>query len=186
VSGFWIFSLKGRDGAPAPAPLRAFGLIAVVYGVLLLIGAASGSHDPLQPLNNLRAGGGSAVKHEGVTFERIKTVQDLESAVAAASAAGKPVLLDFYADWCVSCKEMEAFTFSDPKVQAALAGMTLLQVDVTANSPADRELLKRFRLFGPPGIIFFDASGREIPGLRVIGFQGADRFLETLALAQKF
>jgi thiol:disulfide interchange protein DsbD len=95
-------------------------------------------------------------------------------------------MLDFYADWCVSCKEMEAFTFSDPKVQAALAGMTLLQVDVTTNSPADRELLKRFRLFGPPGIVFFDASGREIPGLRVIGFQGADRFLETLALAQKF
>ncbi|MGH8682231.1 MAG: thioredoxin family protein, partial [Burkholderiales bacterium] len=113
---------------------------------------------------------------------RVASSADLDQRLRSP---GRPVMLDFYADWCVSCKEMEAFTFSDPKVQAALAGMTLLQVDVTANSLADRDLLKRFRLFGPPGIVFFDASGREIPGLRVIGFQGADRFLETLALAQK-
>ena len=86
-------------------------------------------------------------------------------------APGKPVMLDFYADWCVSCKEMEAFTFSDPKVRAQLDRMLLLQVDVTANNEADKALLKRFSLFGPPGIIFFDAEGREIKGLRVIGYQ---------------
>ncbi len=161
---------------------KGVGVIALLAGVALVIGALAGSRDLLQPLAGLRADAERARGPE-VRFERVASVAELDARLKHAS---RPVMLDFYADWCVSCKEMEAFTFSDPKVQAALAGMTLLQVDVTANSPADRELLKRFRLFGPPGIIFFDASGLEIPGLRVIGFQGADRFLETLALAQKF
>jgi thiol:disulfide interchange protein DsbD len=98
-------------------------------------------------------------------------------------APGKLVMLDFYADWCVSCKEMEAFTFSDPRVKAKLASMLLLQADVTANNAEHKALLKRFSLFGPPGIIFFDAQGREIKGLRVIGYQNAERFLKTLELA---
>ena len=92
-------------------------------------------------------------------------------------------MLDFYADWCVSCKEMERFTFSDPRVQARLAGMTLLRADVTANNAEDKVLLKRYRLFGPPGIVFFDASGREIEGLRVIGYQSPDKFIQSLDLA---
>ena len=92
-------------------------------------------------------------------------------------------MLDFYADWCVSCKEMENFTFSDARVRAKMDGMLLLQADVTANSEQDKLLLKRFALFGPPGIIFFDPQGREIKGLRVIGYQDADRFLKSLALA---
>ena len=79
---------------------------------------------------------------------------------------GLPAIIDFYADWCASCKEMEKFTFSDPKVQAKFSGMILLQADVTANTQEDKALLKRFRLFGPPGIIFFDRGGREIEGLR--------------------
>ena len=98
-------------------------------------------------------------------------------------APGKPAMLDFYADWCVSCKEMERFTFSDPKVRAQLDGMLLLQADVTANNEADSALLKRFSLFGPPGIMFFDPQGREIEGLRVIGYQNPERFLKTLSLA---
>jgi len=93
------------------------------------------------------------------------------------------VMLDFYADWCVSCKEMERFTFTDRAVQDKLAKALLLKADVTANSPADRALLKRFSLFGPPGTIFFDAQGREVAAARVIGFQGTDRFLETLRAA---
>jgi thiol:disulfide interchange protein DsbD len=92
-------------------------------------------------------------------------------------------MLDFYADWCVSCKEMEALTFSDPKVRAELDRMLLLQVDVTANNQDDKALLKRFSLFGPPGIFFFDPDGREIKGLRVIGYQPPERFLKTLSLA---
>ena len=113
-------------------------------------------------------------------FVRVDSVAELEAKLVAP---GKPVLLDFYADWCVSCKEMEAFTFSDAQVKKRLEGMLLLQVDVTANTAEHKALLKRFSLFGPPGIVFFDAEGREIKGLRVIGYQNAERFLKTLSLA---
>ena len=112
-------------------------------------------------------------------FVRVDSIAELEKKLVAP---GKPVMLDFYADWCVSCKEMEHFTFSDPRVKEQLDGMLLLQVDVTANSAEHKALLKRFHLFGPPGIIFFDAQGREVKGLRVIGYQNADRFLKTLTL----
>ncbi|HKC45777.1 MAG TPA: protein-disulfide reductase DsbD, partial [Burkholderiales bacterium] len=158
---------------------KGVGVIALLAGAALVVGVLAGGRDPLQPLAGFRASApGSAVR-----FERVASLAELDAQLKRAS---RPVMLDFYADWCVSCKEMERFTFSDLKVQAELASMTLLQVDVTANSPADRELLKRFRLFGPPGIVFFDASGREIQGLRVVGFQSAERFLETLTLARKF
>jgi thiol:disulfide interchange protein DsbD len=113
-------------------------------------------------------------------FARINSNAELDAKLVAP---GKPVMLDFYADWCVSCKEMEKFTFSDPAVRAKLDGMLLLQADVTANTDEHKALLKRFSLFGPPGIIFFDAQGREIKGLRVIGYQNAERFQKTLNLA---
>jgi thiol:disulfide interchange protein DsbD len=185
LSGFWIFSLKARDGGPAPAPLRGVGLIAVVYGVLLLIGTASGSRDPLQPLDRLSAGtgGGGAAQDHAVAFQRIKTVADLDRAVASATAAGKPVMLDFYADWCVSCKEMERFTFTDAAVQAALAGAVLLQADVTANDDADKALLARFEIFGPPTIAFFGADGVERKNFRLVGFAPAPRFAEHVKAA---
>jgi thiol:disulfide interchange protein DsbD len=178
LAGFWIFSLKARDGGPAPAAIRGVGLIGVVYGVLLLIGTASGSRDPLQPLDRLSRGSGqgSGVQEHALAFQRIKTVDDLERAVAGAAAAGKPVMLDFYADWCVSCKEMERFTFTDPAVQAALAGAVLLQADVTANDEADQALLKRFEIFGPPTIAFFGSDGVERKNFRLVGFAPADRF----------
>ncbi len=184
LSGFWIFSLKARDGGPAPAPLRGVGLIAVVYGVLLLIGTASGSRDPLQPLDRLSAGtGGAAAEEHALAFQRIKTVDDLERAVASATAAGKPVMLDFYADWCVSCKEMDRFTFTDAAVQAALAGAVLLQADVTANDDADKALLARFEIFGPPTIAFFGADGVERKNFRLVGFAPAPRFAEHVKAA---
>jgi thioredoxin:protein disulfide reductase len=184
LSGFWIFSLKARDGGPAPAPLRGVGLIAVVYGVLLLIGTASGSRDPLQPLDRLSAAtGGAAAEEHALAFQRIKTVDDLERAVASATAAGKPVMLDFYADWCVSCKEMDRFTFTDAAVQAALAGAVLLQADVTANDDADKALLARFEIFGPPTIAFFGADGVERKNFRLVGFAPAPRFAEHVKAA---
>jgi thiol:disulfide interchange protein DsbD len=175
--------LRAIDRLPAAASGwwrlgKALGMIALVIGVALLVGALSGSRDPLRPLAGL-AGGRAAVVAP-VPWQRVASLEELQEKL---KAPGKPVMLDFYADWCVSCKEMEAFTFSDPQVRAQLDAMLLLQADVTANSEADRTLLKRFSLFGPPGIVFFDAQGREIKGLRVIGYQNRERFLKTLSLA---
>jgi thiol:disulfide interchange protein DsbD len=114
-------------------------------------------------------------------FVRVDSIAELDAKLVAP---GKLVMLDFYADWCVSCKEMEAFTFSDARVKARLDRMLLLQVDVTANTEEHKALLKRFSLFGPPGIVFFDAQGKELRGLRVIGYQNAERFLKSLELAE--
>ena len=122
----------------------------------------------------LRPSGGST------DFVRVASIAELD---AKLESPGKPVMLDFYADWCVSCKEMDAFTFSDARVKPKLDAMLLLQADVTANTAEHKALLNRFSLFGPPGIIFFDAQGREIKGLRVIGYQNAERFLRTLEIA---
>jgi thioredoxin:protein disulfide reductase len=170
---------------------KGIGLIFALVGAMQLVGVASGGRDPLQPLAHFAQAGiaqaGIAqaattvpLPGTGVRFERVATLAQLQQRV---QSAGRPVMLDFYADWCVSCKEMEKLTFSDERVRSRLAQALLLQADVTANSDADRELLKRFRLFGPPGIIFFDAQGREIDGLRVIGYQDADRFLASLQAA---
>jgi thiol:disulfide interchange protein DsbD len=162
--------------------LRALGLVgkvvalaALAGAIVLAVGALAGSRDPLQPLAAFR---GQAAVSGATPWTRVKSVADLEDRVRGA---GRPVMLDFYADWCVSCKEMEKYTLTDARVRASLERMLLLQADVTAATPTDRELLKRFALFGPPGIIFFDAQGREIPELRVIGYQPPDRFLKTLA-----
>ncbi|RJG02362.1 protein-disulfide reductase DsbD [Noviherbaspirillum sedimenti] len=152
---------------------KACGLAFALVGALQLTGVATGASDPLAPLAKLR---GNEVRH--VEFMRVKSLAELETAVA--QARGKTVLFDFYADWCVSCKEMEKFTFTDPRIQAQMGQMVLLQADVTANNEDDKALLKRFKLFGPPGIVFFDKQGREIPGGRVIGFQNAERFLQSL------
>ena len=116
----------------------------------------------------------------GLDFQRVNSIAELNEKLRAP---GKPVMLDFYADWCVSCKEMEAFTFTDATVNEKMKGLLLLQADVTANTEEHKELLKRFSLFGPPGIIFFDARGVEIRGLRVIGYQKADAFLKALTRA---
>ena len=151
----------------------AFGAAFALLGAMQLVGVASGGRDPLAPLAHL----GGAQQH-GLRFTRIKTVDQLDAALAAN--AGKTVMLDFYADWCVSCKEMEKFTFVDPAVQARLAQTVLLQVDVTANDAADKAMLKRFGLFGPPGIILFDAQGNEIADSRVIGYQNAQKFINSL------
>ncbi|HMT80813.1 MAG TPA: protein-disulfide reductase DsbD [Azonexus sp.] len=155
---------------------KGIGIVMLLTGAALLIGALAGNRDPLQPLAGLR-GQAVAAEEKRLPFERVKSVSELETRI---NTAGRPVMLDFYADWCVSCKEMERLTFSDPAVQAKLAGFTLLQADVTANTDDDKALLAKFKLFGPPGIIFYDAKGQEISAVRIVGFQDAVLFQKSL------
>lgn len=172
---------------------KGLGLVLALVGAAQLVGVLSGGRSVLQPLAHL-ATNASAVgvgaaraaipERQGATalvaYRRVKSVDELDQILRSA---GKPVMLDFYADWCVSCREFEQFTFPDPRVQARLAGALLLQADVTANDAADRALLKRYGLFGPPGILFFDTQGREQTTARVIGYQDAPRFLKSLTAA---
>jgi thiol:disulfide interchange protein DsbD len=171
--GCGVYLLR-RDARMWPA--RVLGLLFLVGGALQLVGLATGARDPWSPLAQLGIG-----KHAPVAFQRIKSPADLDRAIAAAN--GRTVMLDFYADWCVSCKEMEKLTFTDPKVRGRLDRLVLLQADVTANDADDKALLKRFGLFGPPGILFFGADRAEVPRTRVIGYQNAAKFLASLGRA---
>ncbi|MDO8989360.1 MAG: protein-disulfide reductase DsbD [Sideroxyarcus sp.] len=158
---------------------KGVGILALLLGVAYLIGALSGAPDILRPLGNL--GRTAAQAQTTLQFERIKNSAELDARIAQAN--GKTVMLDFYADWCVSCKEMEHFTFSDTAVQAKLKDALLLQADVTANNADDKALMQRFQLFGPPAILFFDAQGKERSDYRVTGFQNAQQFLQSLQSA---
>lgn len=153
--------------------LKLLGWLAVAWAIMLCIGLAMGSRSVLHPLK-------VSSSSEHVQFTRISSLDELKSILAKTD---KPVLLDFYADWCISCLEMEKFTFTDTHVQSLMNQMQLLQVDVTKNTAQDRELLKAFKLFGPPGIIFFDQKGQENRAIRVIGFQSAERFSQNLEKA---
>lgn len=163
---------------------KGFGSLAILYGLLLFLAALTGGSNPLKPLTTLSFGGASMVAEEhGLDFQRIKTVDDLDRAIATAAADGKTAMLDFYADWCVSCKEMEAYTFTDASVQTTLSNTVLLQADVTANDEADQALLQRFGVFGPPTIVFFDADGQQRRGYEVVGYMKAKEFVEHLKQA---
>jgi len=157
---------------------KGFGFLAIIYGVILLLGSLTGGSNPLQPLASVNLGNGAAVgeaEHE-LPFQRIKSVDDLDREITTASASGRSVLLDFYADWCVSCMEMEAYTFTDTGVQAALSNTVWLQADVTANDELDQALLERFGVFGPPTIIFFGQDGEQRHGYEVVGYMKAAAF----------
>ena len=167
---------------------KALGVVLLIAGVAELVGAASGSDDLLQPLRGI-GGDVSSVSTASTNtqthFLRVKTVTEVEHKLDAAKAAGKPALLDFYADWCVSCKEMEKFVFAKPEVQAALANFVLLQADVTANDDADQALMKHYNIVAPPDTLFFGADGAEKHELQLTGPESADKFLERLATAAR-
>ncbi|MBX3640030.1 MAG: protein-disulfide reductase DsbD [Nitrosomonas sp.] len=168
--------------------LKGVGVIALLVGVALLIGVLSGSRDVLQPLSTFNiaasdtsSGGGMAYNTAGhIPFERVRTIAELDGRINQAINNNQYVMVDFYADWCISCKEMERFTLSDDKVKARLKDVVLLQIDVTHGTIDDMALLKRFNLFGPPGILFIDRQGNEIPDIRVIGFLNKTDFLTVL------
>ncbi len=174
MAGIFLGAFQSIDTTARPLRrlAKGAGLLATLYGAALLLGALSGAENPLQPLRFA----GSATSQAELPFKRIKTVADLDRELAAASNIGQPVMLDFYADWCVSCKEMEHYTFSDESVQRSLADVVLLQADVTANDADDQALLQRFNIFGPPTIVFFDANGQERTNFRVVGFMPAADF----------
>jgi thiol:disulfide interchange protein DsbD len=171
--GYGMYLLVGKSGVKNAWIGKAIGLVFAVLGAMQLVGVASGGRDPLAPLAHLGAG-----QVHAQPFTRVKTVAQLDAALA--QLGGKPALLDFYADWCVSCIEMEKLTFVDPAVREKMGQAVLLQVDVTANDADDKAMLKRFQLFGPPGIIMFNPQGQEIAQSRVIGFQNAATFLTSL------
>ncbi|WP_372528009.1 protein-disulfide reductase DsbD [Piscinibacter sp.] len=172
--------LHALDPLPADAPghrrlFKGAGVLALVAGIALLVGALSGHRDILQPLAGFRSA--ASAERRGLVFQPVNSVADLESRLHAAR--GRPVMLDFWAEWCVSCKEMDRLTFSDPRVQARLKDTVLLRADVTANAADHRAMLDRFSLFGPPGIVFFDKMGHEVD-FPLIGYMPPDEFLASL------
>jgi thioredoxin:protein disulfide reductase len=180
---FVALHLHALDRLPAQAGAarrfaKGMGIVALVAGVVYLIGVLSGAQDFREPLPFLRTASAVRAGPPLPAFHRVNSIAELDAAVAAAG--GRPVMLDFYADWCVSCKEMERDTFTDARVRERLDRVVMLQADVTANRAEHLELLKRFRLFGPPGIVFFSGAGHEIEGLRVVGFQPPADFSRVL------
>lgn len=171
----------GRDTPGVQRTLRrTLATVLAACGLLELVGAASGGANPIQPLAQLSVGRSDQPPTRTLVFTPVRSVAELDAAI---QNAGRPVVLDFYADWCVSCKEMERFTYADPSVQIRLNRALLLKADVTANNVQDRELLKRFQLFGPPGTLFFDRQGQEVTQARVVGYQNTATFLQTLQSA---
>jgi thiol:disulfide interchange protein DsbD len=163
---------------------KGFGLLAIIYGAVLILGSLAGGHSVLQPLAGLGTPGRAGVAADReLEFHRIKSLNDLEQALTQASGQGKTALLDFYADWCVSCIEMEKYTFTDAMVQKALSDTVLLQADVTANDEEDQALLKHFGVFGPPTIIFFGKDGLQRNGYEVVGYMKAREFAAHVHLA---
>ena len=187
VAGYY-FGGFNRSGSRSPTGgsrlARGAGLFSMAYGIILLVGAAAGGSDPLQPLKGLSFGvaGDTPVKEQAVLpFTPIASVADLDRELAAAAAAARPVMVDFYADWCVSCKEMDKYTFSDPMVQTDLGAFVLLKADVTANNEDHQALLRRFGIFGPPTTAFFHGGGQECANFRLVGFVPAAEFRDHLA-----
>ena len=179
VGGVFLGAFAPLDAAAGTGRKlgKAFGIVALLYGGALFVGALAGNENPLRPL---AFAGAPAAGEGGATaapvFTRIKTVADFDRELAAAVAADRPLVLDFYADWCASCKEMEERTFPDPAVRAELARAVTLQADVTAVDDADQALMARFGIVGPPTIVFFTPDGVEQPERRVVGFKAAAEF----------
>jgi thiol:disulfide interchange protein DsbD len=181
LSGVFLGAFEPLPMNPPPARrlAKGVGILACLYGALLLIGATLGGENPLQPIPQAARttfAGGTMAREAALDFRPIETVAALETALGEARAAGRPVMLDFTADWCVSCKEMEEYTFPDPSVIAALEPVMLLRADVTDNDDDDKALLKYFNSYGPPTIAFFDAAGSEQESFKLVGYVPAEEF----------
>ena len=171
-----------EDCSPWRRLWKSLGVVMLLWGAMLIVGAGSGGNDLFSPLSAFAQRQGGGVQ-KGVEFRRFSGLSGLERELQAAREQGQPVMVDFYADWCVDCRRMEVNVFSDPRIVGRLSGVRLLQADVTANDADDQALLKRYRLFGPPAILFFDGSGKEVAGRRLIGYQTADELSRAIQLA---
>ncbi len=178
-AGIWFGALTRLESPVTKGATigKSCGVLLLIYGLALGVGALSGSTNPLQPLGRLT---GDPDEQIHLRFEIVKSVDDFEAVRQRAMAGNQTLMLDFYADWCVSCKEMEAWTFTAPQVQTALADTVLIQADVTANDEVDQALLEYFGIFGPPTIVFYDRAGNDVPNQRVIGYMATDDFLAHL------
>ncbi|HBC58244.1 MAG TPA: hypothetical protein DCZ03_13880, partial [Gammaproteobacteria bacterium] len=172
-------SLPNPD-SPAEKLIKVFGLTTAFAGVVMLVGAATGQRDPLAPLKFEPL---ASTQHQSLPFVTIKGVDGLNQALASSA---NPVMLDFYADWCVACIELEKYTFADKKVQESLRTFKLLQTDITENDNQDQALLNEFELFGPPAVLFFDSSGEEIRHARIVGYLPPEKFILHLQEILKF
>ena len=181
-TGFYLLKTQARNSKTAFLVFRGIGIISLIYGTLLLVNTGLGYNNalrPLQSIDNLIRTNHSIASNSRLTFTRIRSINELDIALASAKAQNKSVMLDFYADWCVSCKEMENYTFNQPSVQQALRETVLLQIDVTANTDDDRALLQRFGIYGPPTIAFF-INGIEHKAYRVVGYMPDTQFIEHI------
>lgn len=178
----YMGALDAVDGSKAYRRLiKGLGVFLLLYGLLLMLGAVSGGKTVLKPLpDTMWSANGAVVAEAGLEFQRIKSIADLDEALRVAEAQGQYVMLDFYADWCVACHELEDYTFNQAAVRDALEGVVLLQADVTANDETDKTLLKKFKIFGPPAILFFKPGEEEMKSLRLIGFIEAEAFIAHL------
>jgi thiol:disulfide interchange protein DsbD len=184
LTGVFLGALESLPANPSTARrlAKGLGVLACLYGALMLIGATLGGEDPLRPIPQGRVGGGSAggllaaTDEGGLEFRAVETLADLDAALAEAKTAAQPVMLDFTAEWCISCKEMEEYTFPDAGVMGALQPFMLLRADVTDNNDDDKALLKRIGSFGPPTIAFFDSGGIERENFKLVGFVPSTEF----------
>lgn len=173
ATGLWLWRI-GHHRNGLGLTIRGMSVAALFYGAALMVGAASGGDDPFKPLARFDSRTASA---EATPFVPVRNSADLDREIATARARGQAVMLDFYADWCVSCKLMERQVFREARVAARLGKLHLVQADITANSKDDRELLKRFTLFGPPAMLFFGSDGKEIRSARLVGEKNTEEFL---------
>lgn len=158
---------------------KGAGIIMLLYGSLLMVGSATGKGDLMQPLRGLTLGQAGAAQAK-LPFKMVKTLDEFQQTLESAN---QPVMLDFYADWCVECKEMEKYTFSDPAVQAELENVLLVKADVTANNAADKEMMQHFKVIGPPATLFFGVNGEENRSGRLVGSLPADEFVQHVRRA---
>ncbi len=177
ISAVYLGALDSVDKDAGWARLwKGLGVVFLIYGLVLIVGAASGGKNVYRPLQALSIGTSTTQPQQHLPFTRIKNIAQLSAEIDKAGEADKLLMLDFYADWCVVCKEMEEYTFSDPNVQKLLQNVVLLQADVTANDEEDRALLKKYDLYGPPAILFFTSDKQEQLAYRVVGFLEASEF----------